>query len=56
MEGCTVITRPTGTVCGVLLLGVIETGLTLLQLSTSIVNLVQGGILIAAVILRRVSS
>lgn len=42
-----------GTVVGVLLLGVVQTGLIMLQLSTAVVNLVQGGILIAAVLVAR---
>jgi ribose transport system permease protein len=40
-----------GTVLGVLLLGVIQTGLTILNLETYVINLVQGAILIAAVLL-----
>jgi len=39
-----------GTVVGVLFLGVIQTGLTMLQLETFVINLVQGGILIVAVL------
>ena len=39
-----------GTVVGVLFLGVIQTGLTMLQLQTYVVNLVQGAILIVAVL------
>jgi ribose transport system permease protein len=42
-----------GTLVGVLLLGVIRTGLTMLQLSTAIVNIVQGTILIGAMLLTR---
>jgi ribose transport system permease protein len=42
-----------GTVVGVLFLGVIQTGLILLNLQTYIINLVQGGILIAAVLISR---
>jgi ribose transport system permease protein len=42
-----------GTVVGVVFLGTIETGLTMLNLQTYIINLVQGGILIAAVLLSR---
>lgn len=42
-----------GTVIGVLFLGVIQTGLILLNLQTYIINLVQGGILIAAVLISR---
>lgn len=39
-----------GTVVGVLFLGVIQTGLTMLQLETYVINLVQGAILIVAVL------
>jgi ribose transport system permease protein len=39
-----------GTVVGVLFLGVIQTGLTMLQLETFVINLVQGAILIVAVL------
>ncbi|MCK9250409.1 MAG: ABC transporter permease [Solirubrobacteraceae bacterium] len=42
-----------GTVIGVLFLGVIQTGLTMLNLQTFVINLVQGAILIAAVLLSR---
>jgi ribose transport system permease protein len=42
-----------GTVIGVLFLGVIQTGLTMLDLDTWVINLVQGGILIAAVLISR---
>jgi ribose transport system permease protein len=42
-----------GTVIGVLFLGVIQTGLTMLNLQTFVINLVQGGILISAVLLSR---
>jgi ribose transport system permease protein len=42
-----------GTVVGVLFLGVIQTGLTMLDLDTWVINLVQGGILIAAVLISR---
>jgi ribose transport system permease protein len=42
-----------GTVVGVLFLGVIQTGLIMLNLQTYLVNLVQGGILIAAVLVSR---
>jgi ribose/xylose/arabinose/galactoside ABC-type transport system permease subunit len=42
-----------GTVIGVLFLGVIQTGLTMLNLKTYVINLVQGGILISAVLLSR---
>lgn len=43
-----------GTIIGVLFLGTIQTGLTELNLATYLINLVQGGILIAAVLLSRV--
>ena len=39
-----------GTVVGVLFLGVIQTGLVMLNFETYVINLVQGGILIAAVL------
>jgi len=42
-----------GTVIGVLFLGVIQTGLTMLNLETYLINLVQGGILITAVLVSR---
>ncbi len=42
-----------GTVVGVLFLGVIQTGLTMLDLETYVINLVQGGILISAVLISR---
>ena len=42
-----------GTVIGVLFLGVIQTGLTMLNLETYMINLVQGGILITAVLVSR---
>lgn len=42
-----------GTIVGVLFLGTIQTGLTMLNLQTYLINLVQGGILIAAVLLSR---
>jgi ribose transport system permease protein len=42
-----------GTVVGVLLLGVIQTGLIMLDFETYVVNLVQGGILIGAVLISR---
>lgn len=42
-----------GTVVGVLFLGTISTGLTILNLQTYLINLVQGGILVAAVLLGR---
>jgi ribose transport system permease protein len=43
-----------GTVVGVLFLGVIQTGLTMLNLETYVINLVQGGILITAVLISRI--
>jgi ribose transport system permease protein len=43
-----------GTVIGVVLLGVIQTGLTMLQLSTAAVNLAQGGVLLVAVLFSRI--
>jgi ribose transport system permease protein len=42
-----------GTVIGVLFLGVIQTGLTMLNLQTFVINLVQGAILVSAVLLSR---
>jgi ribose transport system permease protein len=45
-----------GTVVGVLFLGTIGTGLTLLNLQTYLVNLVQGAILIVAVLLSTVAA
>jgi ribose transport system permease protein len=42
-----------GTVVGVLFLGVIQTGLTMLDLETYVINLVQGTILISAVLISR---
>jgi ribose transport system permease protein len=45
-----------GTVVGVLFLGTIETGLTLLNLETYLINLVQGTILIIAVLLSTVAA
>jgi len=45
-----------GTVVGTLFLGVIQTGLTMLQLETFVINLVQGGILIAAVLVSQLGS
>jgi ribose transport system permease protein len=42
-----------GTVVGVLFLGVIQTGLTMLNLETYVINLVQGTILMSAVLLSR---
>lgn len=43
-----------GTAIGVLLLGVVQTGLTMLQLSTAAVLLVQGGVLVLAVLASRI--
>ena len=45
-----------GTVVGVLFLGTIGTGLTLLNLQTYLINLVQGTILIIAVLLSTVAT
>jgi ribose transport system permease protein len=45
-----------GTVVGVLFLGTIGTGLTLLNLQTYLINLVQGAILIVAVLLSTVAA
>ncbi len=42
-----------GTMVGVLFLGVIQTGLIMLDFETYVVNLVQGGILIGAVLISR---
>ena len=42
-----------GTVVGVLFLGVIQTGLIMLDFETYVINLVQGGILISAVLISR---
>lgn len=42
-----------GTLVAVLFIGVIQTGLTMLQLSTGLINLAQGGLLIVAVMLSR---
>jgi ribose transport system permease protein len=42
-----------GTIVGVLFLGVIQTGLTMLDLATYMINLVQGGILVTAVLVSR---
>ncbi|HZO07646.1 MAG TPA: ABC transporter permease, partial [Solirubrobacterales bacterium] len=42
-----------GTVVGVLFLGVIQTGLVMLNTESYVINLVQGGILIAAVLVSR---
>lgn len=43
-----------GTLIAVLFIGVIQTGLTMLQLSTGSINVAQGGMLIAAVLLSRI--
>jgi len=43
-----------GTVIGVLFLGTIQTGLIMLDFQTYVINLVQGGILIAAVLISRI--
>lgn len=48
--------NPLGTLIGVIFLGVIQTGLTMLQLSTAVVNLVQGSVLIAAILLARLGA
>ncbi len=45
-----------GTVTGVLFLAVIQTGLTMLNFQTYIINLVQGGILIIAVLISRLEA
>jgi ribose transport system permease protein len=45
-----------GTVVGVLFLGTIETGLTLLNLQSYLINLVQGAILIVAVLISTVAT
>lgn len=45
-----------GTMVAVLLLGVTETGLTMLQLSTAVVLLVQGSVLITAILLSRIGA
>ncbi len=45
-----------GTVVGVLFLGVIQTGLTMLNLQTFVINLVQGGILIVAVLVSQLGA
>lgn len=45
-----------GTVVGVLFLGEIQTGLLMLQLDSWVVNVVQGGVLIGAVLLSRAGS
>lgn len=43
-----------GTIVAVLFIGVIQTGLTMLQLSTGSINLAQGGLLVVAVLLSRI--
>jgi ribose transport system permease protein len=45
-----------GTIIGVLFLGVIQTGLIMLDLQTYVINLVQGGILISAVLISRLGA
>lgn len=45
-----------GTLIGVLFLGVIQTGLTMLQLSTAVVYLVEGSVLVAAILLARLGA
>lgn len=44
-----------GTIIGVLFLGVIQTGLIMLDFETYVINLVQGGILISAVLVSRLA-
>lgn len=43
-----------GTLVAVLFIGVVQTGLTMLQLSTGAINVAQGGLLILAVLLSRI--
>jgi ribose transport system permease protein len=43
-----------GTVVGVIMLGVIQNGLTMLALSTAVINIVQGAILASAILLSRI--
>ncbi len=43
-----------GTVLGVVLLGVIQNGLTILALSTAVINIVQGAILASAILVSRI--
>jgi ribose transport system permease protein len=43
-----------GTVVGVLFLGVIQNGLTMLSLSTAVINIVQGVILATAILVSRI--
>jgi len=45
-----------GTIIGVLFLGVIQTGLIMLDFQTYVINLVQGGILISAVLISRLGA
>jgi len=45
-----------GTVVGVLFLGVIQTGLTMLNLTTDVINIVQGSILAIAVLMSRIGA
>ena len=45
-----------GTVVGVLFLGVIQTGLTMLNLTTDVINIVQGAILAVAVLMSRIGA
>lgn len=45
-----------GTIVGVLFLGVIQTGLIMLDFQTYVINLVQGGILITAVLISRLGA
>jgi ribose transport system permease protein len=45
-----------GTIVGVLFLGVIQTGLIMLDFQTYVINLVQGGILISAVLISRLGA
>ena len=45
-----------GTVVGVLFLGVIQTGLTMLNLTTDVIYIVQGSILVIAVLLSRIGA
>jgi ribose transport system permease protein len=45
-----------GTVVGVLFLGVIQNGLTMLSLSTAVINIVQGAILATAILVSRIGA
>jgi ribose transport system permease protein len=45
-----------GTVLGVLFLGVIQNGLTMLSLSTAVINIVQGAILATAILVSRIGT